>query len=213
LHDTSGAGVLTPTETHEDEVCRHGSSRGGSYCGRRPHDALQTLDDAGLVFYVGTFTKSLLPSLRIGFVVSPPWATEALIAAKRLEDGQCAAILHNTLSDFINEGHLARCVRKMRNVYSARNDLVNELLTSQLPHLLGPIRSSAGIHCSAYFRDDVDLMEVMARVTKAGLAIEDLDRFWIASPKRSGLAFGYSAMDEKHIAEGINALAVSLGDL
>ena len=181
--------------------------------GDRPHDALQTLDQAGLVFYVGTFTKSLLPSLRIGFVVAPTWATDALIAAKRLADGQSATILHNTLADFIIEGHLARYVRKMRSIYSARNDLVNELLTSQLPHLLEPIRSSAGIHCSAYFRHDVDLAEVMPRIAKAGIAIEDLDRFWIAPPKRSGLAFGYSALDEAQISEGISALFMALKGL
>ena len=178
--------------------------------GDRPHDALQTLDQAGLVFYVGTFTKSLLPGLRIGFVVAPPWATQALIAAKRLADGQSATILHNTLAGFINEGHLARYVRKMRSVYSARNELVHQLLTTQLPHVLEPIRSSAGIHCSAYFRNKVDITDVMVRVAKAGIAIEDIDRFWIATPKRSGLAFGYSAMDEGQISEGISSLSVAL---
>lgn len=177
--------------------------------GDRPQDALQTLDQAGLVFYVGTFTKCLLPSLRVGFVVAPPWATDALIAAKRVADVQSATILHATLADFINEGHLARYVRKMRNVYSARNDLVHHMLTLRLPHLLEPIRSSAGIHCSAYFRKRVGIADVMARVAKAGIAIEDLDRFWLASPKRSGLAFGYSAMNEGQISEGLKALAVA----
>ncbi len=175
--------------------------------GDRPHDALQTLDKSGLVFYVGTFTKSLLPSLRVGFVVSPSWATEALIAAKRLADGQCAVILHATLADFILEGHLARYVRKMRNVYGIRNDATNRALVKYLPNLLEPVPASAGIHCAAQFRQYADIDDVMQRAVTAGIAIEDIDRFWIGTPRRSGLAFGFGAMDEVRIAEGVALLA------
>lgn len=175
--------------------------------GDRPHDALQMLDKSGLVFYVGTFTKSLLPGLRMGFVVSPPWATEALIAAKRLADGQSAVILQSTLAAFILEGHLARYVRKMRKVYSSRYGAVRMALAEFLPDLLEPIPTSAGIHCAAQFRNDFDMSDVMRRATKAGIAIEDLDRYWIGAPWKSGLAFGYGVMDEARIAEGIACLA------
>ena len=175
--------------------------------GDRPHDALQTLDDSGVVFYVGTFTKSMFPSLRLGFVVSPPWATGALVAAKRLADGQCAAIQQATLADFILEGHLARHVRKMRNVYSTRNDVVFKSLTEHLPDLLEPIPTSAGIHCAAFFRTPVHINDVINRTTNAGIAIEDLDRFWFAPPPKSGLAFGFGAIDENRIEDGIAMLA------
>ena len=175
--------------------------------GDRPHDALQTLDKAGLVFYVGTFTKSLLPSLRMGFVVSPPWATETLIAAKRLADRQSAVILQSTLAAFILEGHLARYVRKMRNVYSSRNDAVRTALVEFLPEALEPIPTSAGLHCAAKFRNDIEISDVMRRAANAGIAIEDLDRYWIGAPRKSGLAFGYGAMEEARIAEGISYLA------
>ncbi len=175
--------------------------------GDRPHDALQTLDDSGVVFYVGTFTKSLFPSLRLGFVVSPPWATEALMAAKRVADGQCAAVVQATLAEFILEGHLARHVRKMRKVYSTRHDAVLKSMIEHLPDVLEPIPTSAGIHCAAFFRTPVDINDVIHRAANAGIAMEDLDRFWVAPPPRSGLAFGFSAIDESRIEDGIALLA------
>ncbi|MBX4941523.1 PLP-dependent aminotransferase family protein [Rhizobium binae] len=198
--------LLAFAETHSAVIVEDDYDSEFRY-GDRPHDALQTFDESGVVFYVGTFTKSMFPSLRLGFVVSPPWASDALIAAKRVADGQCAAILQATLADFILEGHLARHVRKMRSVYSTRNDTVLKSLIEHLPDLLEPIPTSAGIHCAAFFRTPVDINDVINRATNAGIAIEDLDRFWVAPPPRSGLAFGFSAIDESRIKDGIALLA------
>ena len=72
--------------------------------GGRPLDALQTLDRAERVFYVGTFSKSLFPSIRLGFVVAPPWAQAALIAAKRAADWHSPVIEQDTLAAFIARG-------------------------------------------------------------------------------------------------------------
>ena len=79
--------------------------------GDRPLDALQTLDRAGSVFYVGTFSKSLLPGVRLAYIVAPPWARPALIAAKAVADGHCCTLIQDTLTALIAEGHLARHVR------------------------------------------------------------------------------------------------------
>jgi GntR family transcriptional regulator/MocR family aminotransferase len=92
--------------------------------GGRPLDALQSLDRSDSVFYVGTFSKSLFPGIRLGFVVAPPWARAALVAAKRCTDVHCPVIDQDTLAAFIAEGHMARHVRKVRPIYAARLNAV-----------------------------------------------------------------------------------------
>src|SRR4030095_13892990 len=115
----------------------------------RPLDALQTLDRAELVFYVGTFTKSPFPGIRIGFVVAPPWARQALTAAKQCADWYCSALDQGTLGAFIEEGHLARHVRKMREVYRTRHEVLLEGLRRHFGRWLEPVPSMGGMHPAA----------------------------------------------------------------
>ena len=89
-------------------------------------DALQTLDRTESVFYVGTFSKSLFPALRLGFAVAPPWARQALGAAKRCADSHSSPLVQEALAAFITEGHLARHVRRMRRIYGARREALLE---------------------------------------------------------------------------------------
>jgi GntR family transcriptional regulator/MocR family aminotransferase len=76
--------------------------------GDRPLDALQTLDRAACVFYVGTFSKSLLPGIRLAYIVAPPWARPALVAAKALADGHCCTLIQDTLAALLAARAAAR---------------------------------------------------------------------------------------------------------
>src|SRR6185369_3292469 len=129
----------------------------------RPLDALQTLDRDECVFYVGTFSKSLFPAIRVGFIVAPSWARPALIAARQGSEGPHSVVAQESLADFINEGHLTRHVRKMRRVYAERRATLLEGL-SQVPWL-EPVPSVAGLHLAAFTRSglDADALEARAR--------------------------------------------------
>src|SRR5262249_49635926 len=107
----------------------------------RPLDALQTLDRGEAVFYVGTFSKSLFPALRVGFVVTPPWARPALVRAKRLTDWHGPVLAQDTLAPFIAEGHLARHVRKMRRIYGERRAVLLSALARHCAGRVMPIPS------------------------------------------------------------------------
>jgi GntR family transcriptional regulator / MocR family aminotransferase len=173
----------------------------------RPLDALQTLDRIGCVFYVGTFTKSLLPSLKLGFMVAPSWAWPALTEAKRLQDGQCAALLQETLAAFILEGHLARYVRKMRGIYAGRNQATLDALHRHCAKWLEPLPSSAGLHVAALFKQPMDAARIVAEAAAVNIAIEDLDRFAMSANGQCGLAFGFGNIDAARIGEGVARLA------
>lgn len=179
--------------------------------GARPLDALQTLDRAGSVFYVGTFSKSLFPDLRLGFVVAPSWARPALVAAKHYADGQCSPLLQETLASFIREGHLARHVRRMRQIYSGRRETLLDGLEKYLSADLTPVPSAAGLHLAAYTQSPVDADRIVERARRLDTGVYSLRRFQIGRAGRSGLVFGYSSLGEREIDEGLVRLARAFG--
>jgi GntR family transcriptional regulator/MocR family aminotransferase len=175
--------------------------------GARPLDALQTLDRAGSVFYVGTFSKSLFPDLRLGFVVAPAWAQPALIAAKQYVGGQNSPLLQETLASFIAEGHLARHVRRMRQVYSRRRAALLMGLDQHLSEHLTPVPSAAGLHLAAFTRRSMNVERIVERAHQHGVGVYSVRRFQIGRGGRGGLVFGYSSLTERDIGEGLVRLA------
>jgi GntR family transcriptional regulator/MocR family aminotransferase len=174
--------------------------------GGRPLDALQTLDRAACVFYVGTFSKSLFPSIRLGYVVAPPWAQRALIAAKRDADWHSPVIEQDTLAAFIAEGHMARHVRRMRAVYAARRKTLLEHLTDAFGQWLEPIPSIAGLHLSAFASPAADVPALMEVARRHDIGMFTLHGLYVGTPARHGFAFGYGAIDERAIAEAFTRL-------
>ncbi|MDY6946370.1 MAG: PLP-dependent aminotransferase family protein [Pseudomonadota bacterium] len=181
--------------------------------GARPLDALQTLDRAGSVFYVGTFSKSLFPDLRLGFVVAPAWARPALVAAKQYCDVQSSSLLQQTLASFISEGHLARHVRRMRQVYSSRRDALLEGLEKHLSDHLTPVPSAAGLHLAAFTRPAINVEKIVEQARRHGAGVYSLRRFQIGRGGRNGLVFGYGSLTEREITEGLVRLSRAFNDV
>lgn len=172
----------------------------------RPLDALQTLDRTESVFYVGTFSKSLFPELRLGFIVTPPWAQRALGAAKQLADWHTAVLAQDTLAAFIAEGHLARHTRKMRNLYGERRQMILDHLRCDFRHWLEPVGCSAGLHLAALSKSNVDTDAIVARAREQGVGIYSLRAFYLDKVSRPGLILGYGAIGAQHIEEGLMRL-------
>jgi GntR family transcriptional regulator/MocR family aminotransferase len=112
------------------------------YCyGGRPHAALHGLDRAGRVIYIGTFSKVLFPSLRLGYLVVPPDVSDAFASARAVVDRFSPLHDQAVLADSINEGHFARHVRRMRSLYAERQNICSEhsrarrVKSSRLAHL------------------------------------------------------------------------------
>ncbi|HVP88286.1 MAG TPA: PLP-dependent aminotransferase family protein [Casimicrobiaceae bacterium] len=172
----------------------------------KPLDALQTLDRHGAVFYVGTFSKSMFPALRLGFVIAPSWAREALVAAKQLSDWHAPLVAQDTLAAFIVDGHLARHVRKMRKIYGERR----EILQAALERFCGGLRVigiGAGLHLAAQIDPSVATAGLIERAREAGIALDPMQRFALGRRKSDGLVFGYGAISADRIVEGVRVLA------
>ncbi len=172
----------------------------------RPLDALQTLDRTQSVFYVGTFSKSLLPELRLGYIVAPPWALGALVAAKQAADGQCSALTQATLALLIGEGHLARHVRRMQTVYRRRRGLLLEGLLLEFRGRVEALDSVAGLHVTARLAPACNEPALIAGAAKRGVDVGGLRRYYAGTPAMRGLVLGYGNIAEAAIAEGLARL-------
>ena len=104
------------------------------------------------VFYAGSFSKTMLPTSRIGFVVAPPGLCAALRAAKYIADWHTSMPTQAALARLTDDGHLARHIRKMRAIYQQRHDTTTEAITGRLSRHPTPIPSAARLHLSAIAR-------------------------------------------------------------
>ena len=165
-----------------------------------PFEALRTQSSADQVFYVGTFSKCMLPSLRLGFVVAPKWAMRALVTAKNATDWHCPLPTQLALAAFIRDGHLARHVRRMRQVYGERRDIVVGLLRGELRRWLKPVPSFYGLHVTA-LSDEVDCEQLSIRLAAKGVRAHSLQRYHLGTAARSGLIFGLGSADGAQLEE------------
>ena len=172
----------------------------------RPLDALQTLDDDASVLYVGTFSKSLFPALRLGFVIAPPWARAALLLARQRAGWHGNLHAQDTLAAFITEGHLARHVRRMRATYGERRRVLLAGIARELGRWLAPVPGCAGLHVGTRAIVDIDLAAVVERARALGVNVDRSGRYAIGDDVPDGLLFGYGAIESADIAPALHAL-------
>ena len=178
--------------------------------GGRPLDALQTLDRDGRVLYVGTFSKSLFPALRKGFIVAPAWARDALVAAKHCVDAHSDAVTQMVLAGFIGDGHLSRHVRRMRALYAARRKALLEGLVDELGAWLEPIPSEAGLHLAARIRDPDFAPRLVAAMRRHAPGAQPVDDYAFAPLDAPALVFGYGVIDAEAIGPALAAMRRAL---
>jgi GntR family transcriptional regulator/MocR family aminotransferase len=176
----------------------------------QPLKALRTAEAADVVFYVGTFSKCMLPALRLGFVVAPDWATPTLTAAKNCLDWHCPIPVQLGVSGFIADGCLARHVRKMRQLYRQRRQRLLTRLRQDLGQWLEPIPSFYGMHVAARTRGSVDLELVSEALRAEGVKIHTFERYFLGPPTQAGLVFGYGAAGPHEIDRGLDRLRSAL---
>lgn len=178
----------------------------------RPLEPLQHLDPDGRVIYVGSFSKTMLPSLRLGFLVSPASLRAPLRAAKALTDSHGDPAMQRALARFIDTGELARHVRRATRTYRTRRDAVIALLSDRFDDWLEVVPSCAGLHVATRLRADaeVDIDQVVARARSANVHVESVAAYCATSPPVAGLVIGYGALSSAQIGPGLARLATCL---
>jgi GntR family transcriptional regulator/MocR family aminotransferase len=175
----------------------------------RPLEPLQSIDRTGRVVYVGTFSKTLLPLLRLGFLVAPATLQPALRAARQLTDWHGDHAGQAALARFIDSGELPRHVRKASRTYAARHERITAILHRDFADWLDPVPSAAGLHLCALRKPGAptDIATALARASDRGVAVESLAGYCTTDPPRQGLVLGYGTIPTDRIDEGLRLLA------
>ena len=182
------------------------------YAGR-PLAALQGLDTTGRVIYVGSFSKVLFPALRLGYLVVPPDLVDPFIRARRVLDDHTAMLAQPVLARFIEDGHFAAHVRRMRRLYADRQEALLSAAKAHLSGLLKIDADEAGMHLIASPASGsmgaMDDRSIAQAAAKAGVMAMALSTAYAGKAVRRGLILGYAAHDEDAIA----AAARRLGEI
>ncbi len=177
--------------------------------------ALQGLDSQQRVIYTGTFSRTMFPGIRLGYLVVPPSLTAHALRLRSITDGGLSTSLQRSLAYFMNQGHYNRHLRRMRKLYQSRKALLNALVDKHLPELtLQP--NKGGMH-DCYFLPDALTdkndentpldQSIEARANQAKLGIRALSRYSRSHPKRQGIVIGFGSTDEADMEAGIIKLA------
>ncbi|CAJ3337675.1 GntR family transcriptional regulator [Burkholderia pseudomallei] len=173
----------------------------------RPLEPLKSLDRAGLVAYVGTFSKTLFPELRIGYAVPPRSLNLALRKAKQIVDWHACTLTQTALARFIADGAFARHLRRIHRHYDARRRLLAAHLHGALSHWLRPVIPAAGIHLTARFATGIDERAALDAARDADIDLHGISAFYADSPAESGVLFGYGGIDAPAIDVALTRLA------
>ncbi|MDT4855026.1 HTH-type transcriptional regulatory protein GabR [compost metagenome] len=161
----------------------------------RPSETLQSLDRQGAVVYVGTFSKSLQPELRLGYCILPPALASAVTAAKQITDCHCATLPQWTLAKFIDEGCLLKHIRRCHALYSSRRERLLARFNGDLARWFDVVPSVAGFHLAVQARVPVDIPLLVDLARKVDVGLYPLAGFSYQTPPRNGLTFGYGAIE------------------
>ena len=174
-----------------------------------PLEALQSLDRDGRVIYVGTFSKTLFPALRIGYLVLPRSLVPSFVAAKWATDRFSATLAQEALTDFITTGQFERYLRRAGNRNAAKRRALIGALRQHFGNRIEIAGENTGVHLVVWL-NDVRLREldaVVARAREAGVGLYSVAPFHTSPPPRAGLLFGYASLTEADIRAAIRRVA------
>ena len=158
----------------------------------RPMPSLQGLDQSGRVIYVGSFSKVLFPSLRIGYIVAPINLADLFRKLKEVGTGPVAAIEQATTALFMEQGLFATHVRRMRKVYRERRDAFVHEARKYFSGLIDFPRIDAGMDVMGYLPEDTSDLELSRRFSAAGIDAPPLSIYALRGCE-PGLLFGFTA--------------------
>jgi GntR family transcriptional regulator/MocR family aminotransferase len=176
------------------------------YAGR-PLASLQSLDTAQRVIYIGTFSKSLLPALRLGFMVVPPDLVDAFTAARAIADRHAHTLEQAVVAEFIAEGHFSQHLRRMRTLYAERQAALISAAEKDLAGLITVKPAEAGMNLVGWLPDEANDRDIAQRADRVGISATAISTYCLEPMHRKGLLLGYAALTLREIRRGTRELA------
>jgi GntR family transcriptional regulator/MocR family aminotransferase len=173
----------------------------------RPIPALAGLDKGDSVIYIGTFSKVLLPSLRLGYLVVPKPLIEVFSRAKWLADRHSPLLEQQVLADFIRLGHMERHLRRMRSLYELKRKLVIARLKEHFGEHASVLGDNAGINVLVRFQTDLDDDYIVAQCLALGVGLKSTRDNYLGEGNPGEFLINYGGLKDDEIVEGIARLA------
>ena len=171
----------------------------------RPTPSLQGLDDGSRVIYIGTFSKTLYPSLRLAYAILPEALVQPMVTARSVYDGHVAQLAQAVTADFMAQGHFAAHLRLMRQLYRSRRDLLLELIARRLPWAQ-PLNCSGGLQLCVSLPRNTEV-HLTRKAGEHGIATPSLSALYNGTTAIDGWILGFSALQPREIEDAVAALS------
>ena len=175
-----------------------------------PIPAMQGLDEHGRVLYVGTFSKTLAPAIRVGYLILPAALVVPFTRARFLLDMHSPVAEQAVLADFIESGHFGRHIRRTRSHYQQRQRAFLALAARELAGLVTVDAAPAGMHVIGLLPPGVSDVAVAEEARRRGVIVEPLSKHLGTAPGSAGLLFGYAAYTPAQMRGAMRALAAAI---
>lgn len=174
-----------------------------------PLPALLSLDREGRVVYIGTFAKSLTPTLRIGYIVAPPALRARLVALKMIVDRHTSWPVQRAVLALIADGQLERHIRRARRRYAESRGILRECLAPITELANSPARLlglDAGLHACLELASELDMARIVCGARERGVVVGPLSEYYYGPATRQGLVLGYGGLAHPELARGARTL-------
>ncbi|MFQ6555647.1 PLP-dependent aminotransferase family protein [Pseudomonas sp. Lb2C1-1] len=172
-----------------------------------PTACVQGLDKYQRTIYLGTFSKTLYPGLRMGYMVLPFELVKAFTYARSIMDGHTPQILQLTLARFMEDGHYNAHVRAMRKLYAGRRTTLLDAIGKHLDGIVTALRPQGGLQIPCLLADGWSEEKTLRQAASAGVQLPGLSRLYAGEEKKQGWLLGYSSLTAHEIEAAMRRLA------
>jgi GntR family transcriptional regulator/MocR family aminotransferase len=176
----------------------------------KPIASLQGLDHSSRVIYIGTFSKVLFPSLRVGYIVIPSDLVEHFVAVRHAMDVSPPHLYQAVLAEFINEGHFSRHIRRMRMTYSERREVLVKCIQKELDSVLQVHGAEAGLHLTVTLPRGYRDSDISAQAARQNLWLWPLSPSYLGATSRQGFILGFGGASAAEIPDAVRRLRAVL---
>ena len=177
----------------------------------RPIPAMQGLDRSGVVIFAGSFSAVLFPALRLGYLVVPEEMVDLFAAAESVSTHHPPLLEQAVLCDFITEGHFARHIRRMRELYAERLAVLLECAKEKLAGAIEISSVEAGLQTVGWLSGGMRAEHVVQVAAQRSVEVVPLSRYVSGRSRLNGLILGFAAVDPRELRRGVEELARILG--
>lgn len=175
-----------------------------------PTACVQGLDKYARTIYIGTFSKTLYPGLRMGYIALPQELVKAFTHARSIMDGHTPQVLQLTLARFMEDGHYNAHVRSMRKLYASRREVILESIGKHLAGIVTAPRPKGGLQVPCLLEPGWSEQDTIRRAAAAGVVLPGLSRLYAGEHKQPGWLLGYASLTAYEIESAILCLANAL---